>query len=338
MRIITCASYYGTGSSAVTDLFSECSGVVSLGEYEYRFLQDPDGVMDLMYHISENNHRHNTGYAIKRFIKYVNLLSNSWYSRGYKQVFGDSFKKLSLDYVERISELYAVSWWHRDQIDRGPVFCFVDRVYSMVRRILTGNLKSGRIYSLLQHREKNYYSNINKETFEEETRKYIHELFSSVKTNEDCEFLMVDQLVPPTNTNRYLPFFDDIKVVVVERDPRDIYLLEKIRWQWGVIPCENVQDFVKWYRITRRRFVQDNVEKVIRIQFEDLIYDYNATCKKLFEFVGLDTEKHTKSKTLFVPDISIKGTNLKSKYPEYRKDIEFIEQELSEYLYDFPLR
>ena len=46
MKVITCASYYGCGSSAVTDLISEFSGVESLGDYEFRFLHDIDGISD----------------------------------------------------------------------------------------------------------------------------------------------------------------------------------------------------------------------------------------------------------------------------------------------------
>ena len=40
MKIITCASYYNTGSSAITDFFSEFDNIKSLGETEFRFLQD----------------------------------------------------------------------------------------------------------------------------------------------------------------------------------------------------------------------------------------------------------------------------------------------------------
>ena len=47
MRVITCASYYGTGSSAVTDYVTEFSTVKSLGDSEIRILHDMDGVSDL---------------------------------------------------------------------------------------------------------------------------------------------------------------------------------------------------------------------------------------------------------------------------------------------------
>ena len=66
MRFITCASYYGSGSSAITDFVSEFRTVYSFTNEEFRFVQDPDGVADLEYHLVENFNRHNSGHAIKR--------------------------------------------------------------------------------------------------------------------------------------------------------------------------------------------------------------------------------------------------------------------------------
>ena len=85
MRIITCASYYGTGSSAVTDLFSEFAGCSSTGDHEFRFIHDPDGIRDLEYNIIENNNRHNTSNAIKRFIKFAKQFDGGMLRKGYKK-------------------------------------------------------------------------------------------------------------------------------------------------------------------------------------------------------------------------------------------------------------
>ena len=71
-KIITCAGYHGTGSSLITDLLKEFSNVKSFGEYEFRFLQDPNGVGDLEERLINNNSRLNSDRAIydfKRFIK-----------------------------------------------------------------------------------------------------------------------------------------------------------------------------------------------------------------------------------------------------------------------------
>ena len=79
MKFISCASYYGTGSSAITDLISEYGSVFSFTDEEIRFLHDPDGIDDLYYHIVENPNRHNSGHAIKRFKRLVDFYSGSWW-------------------------------------------------------------------------------------------------------------------------------------------------------------------------------------------------------------------------------------------------------------------
>ena len=69
MKIITCASYYGSGSSALTDLVTEYARVKNLSEYEFRFIHDIDGIADLEYHLVNCHNRHNSGHALKRFRK-----------------------------------------------------------------------------------------------------------------------------------------------------------------------------------------------------------------------------------------------------------------------------
>ena len=74
MKLLTCASYHGTGSSAVTNLIDECDNIHDMGDYEFRFVQDPDGICDLEYNLVINNHRLNSGYAIKRYKKPRNAM------------------------------------------------------------------------------------------------------------------------------------------------------------------------------------------------------------------------------------------------------------------------
>lgn len=87
-------------------------------------------------------------------------------------------------------------------------------------------------------------------------------MFSSVCGEK--EYLMVDQIVPPTNLNRYLRYFDDIKVCIVDRDPRDILILEKHVWKDGVI-SNDVETFCKWFQYTRahRKAEKNDEQKVL---------------------------------------------------------------------------
>ena len=335
MRIITCASYYSTGSSAITNLFSECDNVCSLGEYEYRFLQDPDGIADLEYNVVENNNRHNTSDSIKRFKRFMETQKKLGYG-GY-DVFGSVFDEATNQFINDITELQTRTWWNKDRLDKGRLFCMLDRTYSFIKRLLKHELNTEVRYSLLSNREMAYYSAIDSNYFLTCVKKYVDTLFSSVNY-DNMPFIMVDQLVPPTNTNRFIRYFNDVKVIVTERDPRDIYLLEKKEWKWGVIPVNDVTEYVKWFKITRKYSHPQNEDstKVLRVRFEDLIYKYSETKKRLFEFVGIDEINHTSPLTQFDPTKSIRNTNVANRYPGFEKELTYIEENLSDYLYDFP--
>ena len=161
-------------------------------------------------------------------------------------------------------------------------------------------------------------------------------LFDFANKNK-LPYVMVDQIVPPTNTKRYLRYFNDIKVIVTERDPRDIFLLERNEWKWGVIPVKDVKEYVEWFRITRRYSnpADEDKSRVLRIQFEDLIYNYEETSARVIGFVGIDPSHHTAPKSCFDPAKSIKNTNVAKRYPGCEEELKYIESELREYLYEF---
>lgn len=333
MRIITCAGYYRTGSSAVTDLFSEFATCGSVGIYEFRFIHDPDGIRDLEYNLIENNNRHNTSNAIKRYLNRAKQLNGGIIRKGYKRYMGNAFMHYTYEYIDNISELQTETWWHFDQQTKGAAFNFIDNCIAKIANRIN---PKGRVSLLKLMHEKAYYSAIDKDVFYKYTREYIMKLIKSMDKKHP-EFLMIDQLLPPSNLSSYLNYFEDIRVVVVDRDPRDLFILEN-EAKWGIIPYKNVDEYCKWYEITRRhrKYEIYDSEKVYFLQFEDLIYKYDAIAKELMDFVGLNVKDHVAPLVHFNPAMSINGTNLVKKYPKYEKQIKQIEEKLSEYLYDFP--
>ena len=151
--------------------------------------------------------------------------------------------------------------------------------------------------------------------------------------------IIMDQLLLPFNLYKVDNYFDDkLKVIVVERDPRDVFILNKYIWQEKKIgvpfPLE-VNEFCKYYKKMRESEKECISKKVLRIRFEDLIYNYDKELKKIEKFLNFKKEEHINPKSRFNPEISIKNTQLFNK-KEYIKEVKIIEKELSNYLYDFP--
>lgn len=341
MKIITCAGYYGTGSSAVTDLLGEFDCVHFMGDYEFRFIQDPMGIADLEYNLVENYHRHNSGYALKRYKKNVDFLAGNKILKRYETYFGGRFKELSYDYIDKLTAFKFKGYWHQDVIDKGMWFWVLERTLDKILNriivpIIRGKNNIEPISIHLLKNELTYVPIADKDLFYLETRKYLNALFD-VANKDGKEYIMVDQLTPPSNTQKYCKYFDDIKIICVDRDPRDLFTLEKMMWKGGVVPVENAEDFCKWYKLSRDhlKYEKDDPSKVMRILFEDLIYHYDVTVTKIMDFLGLDKESHTAPQSKFIPSQSIKNTQSWKRYPELQDDIEFITSHLNAFCYKF---
>ena len=199
---------------------------------------------------------------------------------------------------------------------------------------------NGRLrYSFLELlKEKAYFSAIDKETFYKYAREYIEKVVRELNP-ENKEFVMVDQLLPPSNIYQYLSYFDDIKVIVIDRDPRDLFINANEFYREKIIPYSDVEQYCKWYELVRRHRKTEvyDPEHVLFVQFEDMIYQYEKTMEQLVEFSGIRKDNWTSPRSHFDPSVSIKNTNLSAKFPKYKDDVAYIEQHLKEYLYDFPM-
>lgn len=333
MRIISCASYYGSGSSAITDLVSEFDSVFSFTDEEFRFVQDPDGIADLEYNLVENFNRHNSGHAIKRYKKLVKLYCGNIFGKKYEAFFHGNWEKYSNEYLNDLVDFTYHGWWQYDLYDKGPVVYFQKRIVNKILKKTIWRNKPERTLNTMK-KEITYCAHPSEEKFLACTRKYISNLFGSVSNG--AQNVMVDQIVPPTNLQRYIRYFDDIKIAIVDRDPRDIYLLEKFIWRDGVIPDEPVS-FCKWFKYTRSHRKSEclPVEQVKFVQFEDLVYKYDKTVTELAKWLELDLDQQTLRKKYFDPSRSINNTQMWKRVQCDMQEIQYIEKELKEYLYEF---
>jgi hypothetical protein len=107
--LITSTSYGNTGSSAVTNILEEFDCVKSLGNAEFTFAHENDGIADLENSLKEG-HRLKTDLAVKRFLN----LSHQLALQGqYKKHFGGKFEQFVLEYIETVIKCRWNGWWHR---------------------------------------------------------------------------------------------------------------------------------------------------------------------------------------------------------------------------------
>lgn len=331
MKIITCASFYGSGSSALTDLVSEYQSVHPNTDFEFRFIHDPDGIRDLEYHLVENHNRECSGYALKRFIKFSNFNGGTWFNKKYEKYFHGNYHKFTKEYVEELTDFSFKGFWQYDVAAKGKFAYYFLGVFN--KFFIKINAKKMRILP----KEIMYCSNPGEEKFLRVTQDYISKLMNSL--NDDGKpFLVVDQILPSSNIDKCLRYFkDDIYTVVIDRDPRDVYMLCKTSWRYDHIwPHDSVETWCKWFRYTRESAKKGSEsEKVMYLQFEDFIYHYDKVKKTVEDFTGLKAEDHTLQFSRMNPKRSVHNTQIWKSNTKWADDIKIIEELLPEYLYDF---
>lgn len=327
-KVVTCISYHGTGSGAVDDLFREFDNFVSApSEVECRYLQDPDGVSDLEYNLIENPNRLNSGFALKRYMIFAKSMAYT-----YGKIFGNNWMKYSKEYIESLAKFSYNGYWHGDLriISKPKLAVYYFR--RALSKITPKKYRKGTFYNYFP-KLISYHSYISEKEFLNNTKKYSENLINLLN-KDNKEFLVLDQCVPTSNIKRYSRYIDGLKVIIVDRDPRDTYLNSILHGD-HVLPKE-VEKYCEVYKDIRKTIKEElQNSNVLFIRFEDLLFNYDKTVDKIISFVGTDASHHVKKKKVLIPEKSILNTRQWIKHPEYHEQIKYIENHLSEYLYNF---
>lgn len=335
-RIIIPTGYMGSGSSVITDIMSEIEGVdVSRGTFEYVFLHCPNGVFDLEDKLLIGNNAVRSDEAIHSFERTMRQLYDKkyWWVGNYKKNIGEGFWDATKEYIKSITDLESDYYWYYQE--NTTLKMFLRLCFNKVLKLITLNRYNPK-------KVLSYYpmklSFADEDRFYTASKEYIYKLFNMAGYSENS--ILLDQLLLPFNLFRFEKYFDeDAYVFVIERDPRDVFISNKYYWskQGEPVPYPtDVKEYCKYYKNLRGMEKKADSDRICRIKFEDLIYNYDETVEKIFDKLGWDPETHKEKKTKFNPEKSIFNTQLFLKNQQYAEECEYIAEELKEYLYDFP--
>jgi hypothetical protein len=324
-NILVATGYGGTGSSAVTDLLSEFKGIKSFGDKEIYLLQDDFGIIDLEFHLIINNHRSKTPLAISKFESFIDA------NRKYYTTFFPNFNTHIDNYLVKIKKVRFRKPLSQFDYQNDKISLTLIKIYFFLDKIIQTLINKKEIIHRLPLKTK-YYFPPDKALFDFITKKLLTDLLSDIKE----DYLIFDQLIPATSINNYTKYFDNIKVVVVDRDPRDLFLLNKKIWNGAsfVSSYKNIDEYINWYKSIRiNSDLKEDKSQVLRINFEELIYEYEITKNKIIDFYEIFNLKHKYQFKYFDPKISISNTRLWHKYSDEFKNISLIENELEDFCY-----
>ena len=298
--IIVGAGFGSSGLSAFIDLLDEVEGFYTTPQ-EFALFNDPDGLISLESALIDNWSIFQGNVAIRRFKKLVGALSRKYIgpypNLDYTKFFGDDFNVATEEYLDKLIELRF----------RGLSY----GIDNLVKRQLNQRIKFFR-RSKLTNDEMFVAKNLTEEEFLEHTRKFVVRLADiCLKKYSKKTFVFDEGFVSLSleKVLRYLP--GDSKVVVIVRDPRDVYAeLRSSGDAWMFQPAE-LDKFIAYQKAMFKRW-QDQKLKVdstrfLQVKFDSLITNYSAEKKRIFEFLNIKPEQHVAPKTKLDPNVSKKN-------------------------------
>jgi hypothetical protein len=333
--IIGTTGFGESGSSALTNILEEfeCVSTIKGGAtFECKFFSN-----NLFQLETALRNQLFVNAAVKEMLYQAKLASNDQF---YITNFGkDFFFNSTMEYIKTVTGSWLGGMYSERDADLIPK----EEIKNFKRaRFLFDNLYKNK-YELyeqyywrpsFQTLTEQYYGKFDNE-FYKKTQAYTSKIFTPIAQNK--RFILVDALFRPESVIHELNWFLNAKCLIGDRDPRDLYVINKMYKGEPYLPTWTVETYIDWFKTYRscNRRNAEHFDTILQLKFEDLIYNYEGSLAKIKKFLDLKDSEHIKKGQIFIPEKSKTNTQLFRKYPKYAKDIEKIEKELPEFCYPY---
>lgn len=328
MKKFLLLEYGHSGVSFLRDFMKEIDNNYVF-EWEFWITILAGGIFDIGHTIETNSNIIDDS-SIRRYFKLRDYLFDN---KTYSELFNEKFLDYSKDFESKliISKAPGSTMWNdmNEQI-KFPKLKFLpkklrpwgfSKLYQPVRDI---NYDDG-MYFLNTMNEQDYV-NLAKE--------YLDRIYSLFPKKE--YLTLVHPIMVSGKYDKQLQYFDDNdKIIRINRDPRDVYV-NLIRDIPSYTVADSAEHFIAYFK--KRHFNDEYNNKnsgsrILNIQFEEFVINYDKVEKKILDFCEIDISSHVKRFEFSKPEISIKNIGLYKDYAN-QKEIKLIETELEPYLFN----
>ncbi|MDE1326591.1 hypothetical protein L9W97_15745 [Vibrio aestuarianus] len=336
IKYLDLSGYMFSGKSAFSDLMREFDGYL-VPDYrtEFDLVRVSGGLLDLRGCIVDNWSPIRADASVKKFKKTINVLSRT--PKGFRKLYQSGFgyekiyPNIDLATSKFISELICDSWrmkWPYALVDLDGFAIFKTKLKAKLEKKFAWpevefNLISGH-------------------EFDKKAQAYIKELLC-YKLPSNVDTVVTHNALEPYNPELGIDLFGVAKSIVIDRDVRDIYMTsitlnpgynDDVDTFKKISGSFNIDSFIKRQKLLRQIKPNKRETRVLRINFEDLVYKYDDTISEIINFLEIDQSKHVLKGMYFNPEASKKNTKLWLNCDKkVRAEISKIERELSDYCY-----
>ncbi|MDA7931169.1 sulfotransferase, partial [Akkermansiaceae bacterium] len=165
-------------------------------------------------------------------------------------------------------------------------------------------------------------------------------------TSESAQIYCTHNGFEPFELSRYFRVLKNSRMIMVSRDPRDIYVNivegNKVKSgfyrkidpnHYNICAASDIQKFIQYQKKLLSFEVAFEHPKLLRIQFEEFIGNYDHVADIIRDFLGISSSNQVDKFKYFNPSESEKNVGIYKK-SKFQKEIQMIESELQDF-YDF---
>ena len=305
LGVVAVSGFGSSGSGLVIDYLNQYNSFIDPKPphhpFEFRFIKDPGGVLDLRDQILNNNYYWNNFAYIQNFLEQVKISSRSWkknfitktlwdYDSGchvgfsLDEITNNKFSVISKNFINDLIETKnKFKWWNYYRH-----LNFSDQIINNFKN------KFGR-------EENSYlvlYKKLNTDTLNLKFKNYLQDIFVEMVNYNLNKFywhyenleqikkftLILDQGVSPISAKRSLEILpDNSKIVIVHRDPRDVYLSTEDFYP------DNPEDFCKIYESEVSKALKQEDQDILHIKYENFVLNSKTEIERLKTFLKIDS-------------------------------------------------
>jgi len=268
-----------SGSGIVHDYLSSRADFLSpFGNSEFKLCVDPMGLHNLYNSCYKNFSFFNPANAINDFLdyleKYQNYIVYPTYGNG-QRLFKKKIIKLSREFINNITE---VLYYGNPEFSNFKINKF-QNIYLKVKK------ERYKFYPVRMP--------VNEKKFVKESRLFIKKIIlnnlnkKTIHKNQNIVLNQASNIFDPINSSQY---FYNRKVIIVTRDPRDIFSSMKTRKSKGS-PSYDVYLFLKWFKkcFDNSTFKKAlNNKDVLIVKFENFLNNFDIENKKICKFLKIN--------------------------------------------------
>lgn len=336
--VISISGFGWSGSTAVRDFLKEYESIHHVTHesskrfIEYSLLYDPNGFLDLFDKLVTSWNFLHVDKALKDHITYFKRISAEQgmlnpHGLGLDKLFQVDSQQIHAEFLEEIvSFKYNLSSRVNNLYDQ-PLRNFSTRWLN-------------KLYP--RSRNNSYFSCINEETFSRAIVSLHEKMFANLKKDK---LFLIEKMIPVNNIELCGKLLPNLKVIIVDRDPRDTFveMVSKRTLFFGgkeKITEREVEQFCAW---KEKMYVTGGVNELpygcnvsvgsmqlLKLDFEDLVLRFSESQQLLENFLGMNRWNHLNSLKFFDSNKSAKNIG---KWKEYhnKHHIDIIEKSIPAY-------